>query len=225
MLMCVAGANYAMTRVGVASAQWMRYRAGHNLTPRSKESAVRVRPLVLGLLALVLSVTAGRASVVEAPTLQQMVDRADRIFVGQVVDVRSYRTGTSIHTDVTFRTSDVVKGAESPMVVLTFLGGTVGEDTLEVSGMPKFAIGDEQVVFAVDAARQMSPIVGLWHGRVRVSRDLIDGTARVLRNDGTPFERSTAVSEKAAATSDRVIMPMRLDAFLRDVRQLARAAR
>jgi hypothetical protein len=71
----------------------------------------------------------------------------------------------------------------------------------------------------------LSPIVGLWHGRVRISRDRIDGSARVLRNDGTPFERSTAVSERADVTSDRLIMPMRLDAFMRDVRELIKVAR
>lgn len=184
-----------------------------------------MRNYLLALVTLVASLSVANASTVDAPTLRQMVDRADRIFVGQVVNVRSYRTGESIHTDVTFRTSDVVKGAESPMVVLTFLGGTVGEDTLEVAGMPRFEVGDEQVIFSLDAARQLSPIVGLWHGRVRVSRDRINGTARVLRNDGTPFERSTAVSERPEVTSDRLIMPMRLDAFLRDVRELVRSAR
>ncbi len=179
-------------------------------------------------LALTFSVAAlaitARASTVEAPTLQQMVDRAERIFVGQVIGTRSYRTGDSIHTDVTFRTSDVLKGAESAIVTLTFLGGTVDDVTLEVSGMPRFTVGEEQVIFSVDAARQVSPIIGMWHGRVRVSRD-ISGTARVLRNDGTPFEDATAVTQPAAVVSDRIIVPMRLDAFLSDVRQLIRGAR
>lgn len=164
------------------------------------------------------------ASTVEAPTLQQMVDRSSRIFVGEVIGTRSYRTGDSIHTDVTFRTSDVLKGAESPLVVLTFLGGTVDDVTLEVSGMPRFTVGDEQVIFAAGAAGQVSPLVGMWHGRVRVSRDT-SGTARVLRNDGTPFERSTAVTQPAAVASDRIIVAMRLDAFVSDVRQLIRGGR
>lgn len=183
---------------------------------------VSIRTLALCALTFAATVCQVSATTVEPPTLRQMVNRADRIFLGQVVDIRSYRTGTSIHTDVTFRTSEVLKGTDAVLVVLTFLGGTVGEDTLEVSGMPHFDISDEQVLFSVDAKRQISPVVGVWHGRVRVTHDRATGTARVLRNDGTPFERSTAVTERPAEASDRLIMPMRLDAFLRDVRDLVR---
>lgn len=182
-----------------------------------------IRALVMLAFLLWTGTPSARATTVEAPTLRQMTDRADRIFVGEVVDVRSYRTGRSIHTDVTFRASEIVKGRPSAAVTLTFLGGTVGEDTLEVSGMPRFAAGEEQVVFALDGERHMSPIVGLWHGRVRVSRDPVTRAARVLRNDGTPFERATAVSERPAETSSRLIIPMRLEAFLDEVKRLVQA--
>jgi hypothetical protein len=177
-------------------------------------------------LSAVVSTVIGSASIlattVDPPTLRQMVDRADRIFVGEVTNVRSYRTGTSIHTDVTFRTSETVKGAPSQMVLLTFLGGTVGEDTLSVAGMPRFVPGEEQVVFSLPGERHVSPIVGLWHGRVRVSRDPRTRVARVLRNDGTPFETAAAVSARPTLVSPTLVMPMRLDAFLNDVRQLLR---
>lgn len=183
---------------------------------------MRVRALVV-LVVLLSSVSMPvRATTVVAPTLRQMVDRADRIFVGEVVSLRSYRADGAIFTDVTFRLSEAVKGGDSPLVMLTFLGGTVGEDTLEIDGVPTFAIGDEQVVFATRALRQVSPIVGMWHGRVRVSRDRRSGAARVLRYDGTPFERATAVTERPAETSATLVMPMRLDAFLNEVRQLVR---
>jgi hypothetical protein len=184
---------------------------------------MRFRTIVLSAIALaVTGAVSTHATTVDPPTLRQMVDRADRIFVGEVTAVRSYRTGASIHTDVTFRTSEMVKGAPSQMVLLTFLGGTVGEDTMSVAGMPKFAPGEEQVVFALPGERHVSPIVGLWHGRVRVSRDLRTGVARVLRNDRTPFETAAAVSARPALTSPALVIPMRLDAFLNDVRQLLR---
>lgn len=178
------------------------------------------------VMSAVVAVVSGGVSIlattVDPPTLRQMVDRADRIFVGEVVNVRSHRTGTSIHTDVTFRASEVVKGAPATLILLTFLGGTVGEDTLEVAGMPRFAVGEEQVVFALPGERLVSPIVGMWHGRVRVSREPASRVARVLRNDRTPFETAAAVSARPALTSPRLVMPMRLDAFLNDVRTLLR---
>lgn len=181
----------------------------------------RILALSVVTAAVIGSVSA-RATTVDPPTLRQMVDRADRIFVGEVTDVRSYRTGASIHTDVTFRTSETVKGASSQMVLLTFLGGTVGEDTLEVAGMPRFVRGEEQVVFSMSGERLASPIIGMWHGRVRVSRDRTTRMARVLRNDGTPFETAAAVTARPTLISPTLVMPMRLDAFLNDVRQLLR---
>src|SRR5436190_13429982 len=78
------------------------------------EGRLRLMCLLFACVTL-LSATGAVSSTVEAPTLQQMVDRANRIFVGEVVNRRSYWTGASIHTDVTFRTSEVLKGAESPM--------------------------------------------------------------------------------------------------------------
>ena len=180
----------------------------------------RLKPLMWLWMALLPA--GSLATTVVPPTLSQMVQRADQIFVGEVVAVRSYRTGTSIHTDVTFRASDTVKGPQGPVVLLTFLGGTVGDDTLEVAGMPRFAVGDEQVLFTVDGERQVNPIVGFWHGRVLVTRDRVNGTARVLGSDRTPFERANAVTERPALTSPTLVIPMRLDAFLNAVRQLIR---
>jgi hypothetical protein len=165
------------------------------------------------------------ASTVEPPTLRQMVQRADRIFVGQVTAVRSYWTGASIHTDVTFRSTQTVKGPDGPLVLLTFLGGTVDDVTLEVAGMPQFAVGDEQVLFATDRPGQVSPLVGVWHGRVLISRDPRTRAARVLRHDRTPFDRAAAVTERAVETSATMIVPMNLDAFLDQVRQIASEVR
>lgn len=175
--------------------------------------------VILGMLA---SSAAGLATTVDPPTLPQMVSRADRIFVGEAVSSRSYWTGSSIHTDVTFRVSETVKGANSPMVLLTFLGGAVGDIALEVAGTPRFAPGDEQVLFTTDRARQANPIVGFWHGRVLITRDLTTRTARVLRFDQTPFSRPAAVTERPAETSAALVVPITLASFLAEVRRLVR---
>ena len=187
----------------------------------------RIQTAFVAAFAFCLLVSNGglTASTVDPPTLRQMVQRADRIFVGQVTAVRSYWTGPSIHTDVTFRSTLAIKGSAGPVVMLTFLGGTVGDVTLEVTGMPQFEVGDEQVLFATDRLRQMSPLVGVWHGRVIVSRDPRTQTARVLRHDRTPFDRAAAVTERAAAASPTMIIPMTLDAFLDEVRELIREGR
>lgn len=171
-------------------------------------------------MSLLIASTPGIATSVDPPTLLQMVKRADRIFVGEVVNVRSYWTGTTIHTDVTFRSSETIKGSQSPVVLLTFLGGEVGDIALEVAGMPKFVQGSEQVLFAVDRAGQANPIVGFWHGRVLVTRDRATRAAHVLRFDQTPFSTASAVSERPSLTSAGIVLPMSLEAFLTEVKKL-----
>jgi hypothetical protein len=88
--------------------------------------------------------------------------------------------------------------------------------------MPKFLIGEESVIFAVDRQGLVNPIIGFWHGRVPISRDP-SGTARVLRHDRTPFVRGSALTETPDVTSPELVQPMTLERFLSDVRQVMRA--
>src|SRR5437867_3838696 len=98
----------------------------------------------IGVLVCVLAASsAARGATVEPITFEELVQRAERIFVGEVVAVEPVTDRNSIRTRVTFRVADTVKGHASTLVQLTFLGGQVGDVALEVSGMPKFNVGDE----------------------------------------------------------------------------------
>ena len=163
------------------------------------------------------------ATSVEEITFDELVGRAERIFVGRVVDVRSAWDGAAIRTHVTFRVGQTVKGRSSILVELTFLGGEVGDTALEVSGMPEFTVGDEHVIFSVEQLKVASPIVGFWHGQVRVVKDAA-GRSRVLRHDRTSFARASALTQSASSATGRET-PMTLDAFLADVRQAMRVRR
>jgi hypothetical protein len=158
---------------------------------------------------------------VEPISFDELVRRADRIFVGQVINVESAWDRDAIRTHVTFRVGETVKGRTSILVQLTFLGGQVGDAGLEVAGMPKFTVGDEHVIFSVERQRVINPLVGFWHGQVRVRRDATTGRAQVFRHDQTPFARASALTQKAATGS--ATAPMTLEAFLADVRQSMRA--
>src|ERR1700736_872915 len=91
------------------------------------------------------------------PTLDELVARAENVFVARVVAQRSTwidsRAGRAIVTDVTFAIERTIKGPVYAERSLEFLGGTVGDDTLQVSGMPVFHAGDRDVLFVSDSGR------------------------------------------------------------------------
>ena len=144
----------------------------------------RLFPLSL-ICTLVFAGVAGSTTVIP-PTFDALVSGASTIFVGEVVDQRAYWVSTpqgrAIRTQVIFKVEDVWKGSAGVVTQLDFLGGTIGQTTMEVVGMPTFRTGQRNVLF-VAAERAISPLVGFMHGRMRVERDFF-GVDRVLTNDG-----------------------------------------
>jgi hypothetical protein len=144
-------------------------------------------------LLLLLAVAAGvRATTVEPPTFSQLVAEADSIYRGHVTAVEARRVeGSSgaavIKTFVTFAIDKAIKGTEQPEVVLQFLGGTVGEDTLEVSGMPHFNVGDREILFVQKNGTQFCPLVRIMHGRYRLQHEAANGRDYVARENRAPL--------------------------------------
>lgn len=139
-----------------------------------------------------ISLTAGvRATTVVAPTFEALVAQADAIVESEVVDTTSriapQRDGAPIVTDVYFRVEKVLKGAPASTLILEFLGGEVGDVGFRVEGVPSFSKGDRDVLFAITAAPQVSPIVGMMHGRVRITADVATRQYIVRGFDGTPL--------------------------------------
>jgi hypothetical protein len=146
--------------------------------------------------------TAGHATSVVPPTFTELVGRAQAVFVGETLDVKSLWVSTSsgsvIITRVTFKVERTLKGELGGQTVLEFLGGTVGEDRMEVAGMPKFRIGDEDVLFVDESGRPMCPVVGFMHGRFRILEDPETGRRSMARFN---FEPLTSVSDIGATTA------------------------
>jgi hypothetical protein len=142
------------------------------------------------LAALSLSIGV-RATTVVAPTFEALVAQADAIVESEVVDTTSriapQRDGAPIVTDVYFRVEKVLKGAPASTLILQFLGGQVGDLGFRVEGVPSFSKGDRDVLFAITAAPQVSPIVGMMHGRVRITADVARRRDIVRAFDGTPL--------------------------------------
>jgi len=159
-------------------------------------------------------------------SFEGLVEQADVIFVGHVVDVHSYamrvRNNTVIKTRVTFSVDDPVYGTRSLVEVLDFLGGEAGGLRMVVAGMPAFTVGDRRVVFARRRG-SINPIVGFTQGLLQVRRD--NGVERVLTWQGMPLARTESLGTAALQTSRAIDTAMPLSEFRTRVVRAVAAAR
>lgn len=147
--------------------------------------------LFFGLALLIAPLS--RATTVVPPSFSELVRDADAIHRGTVTAVEARRVaapdgkGTFIKTYVTVAIERTLKGAKTAEVTLEFLGGTVGEDSMLVQGMPTFSIGDREFVFVQKNGVQFCPLVALMHGRYRVLRDEATAKEFVARDNRAPL--------------------------------------
>ena len=181
----------------------------------------RTRQIGLGLCALLLLAGSAGAQVIPM-TFSEMLTAADTVVVGEAIDSRSewVTTGASraIVTRVTFRLSNTLKGTSRLLLLLEFLGGTVGDIRQDVSGVPTFDIGDRAVLF-VSGARAASPIVGHMQGLFPINT-APDGTDYVTLHDRRAFSGIDQIG--APITVSPVAIPtMTLAAFEAEIDRMA----
>jgi hypothetical protein len=155
------------------------------------------------------------ATSVIPPTFDQLVEQAELIFQGTVTDVRSVWEGEGaqrhIDTYVTFQTQDSVKGNIDASYTIRLLGGTVGDETMEVTDAPKFKVGDRDILFVEHNNEQFVPLVGINHGRFHVQRDEQTGRDVVLNGEGEPVRDLTKVGhEEESVSAAEAISPEEL---------------
>ena len=176
----------------------------------------RLRSL-FGLLPLLLicgPLPRAEAASYDAVTFNELVAKADVIFVGDVMDVRPFTVstpegGTLIKTRVTFVVRDPLWGTGSTLEIFEFLGGEIGNTGMRVPDMPTFSPGDRRVVFARREG-SINPIVGFSQGLLRVSRD--SGVDTVQTSDGQPLARTEDIGRPRGARV-RETRPMALSAL------------
>lgn len=131
------------------------------------------------------------ATSVLAPKFEALVDRADLIFAGRVTsqhsEWRSLNGHRAIVTLVTFSVERTHKGRADSAVTLQFLGGRVGQVSMDVAEMPQFKAGERVVLFVEDNGNTASPVIGFFYGRFGLKKDAA-GLDIVLQHDGAPLE-------------------------------------
>lgn len=140
------------------------------------------------------------ATTVRALDIDGLVGTADVIVTGTVLESEAYWTedGKLILTRHRIVVEETLKGAGTGEVTVTTVGGTVGDVTLQVSGMAAFRDGERALVF-LENSGGYSTVVGLAQGKFSLDGDeqaandlagldfIGPGTPRPVRLDYTLF--------------------------------------
>jgi hypothetical protein len=160
---------------------------------------------LLPLTLIAISFTCITGTTVIPPTFEQLVQQAELIFQGTVTDVRSVWEGEGaqrhIDTYVTFQIGANVKGNAGASYTIRILGGTVGDETMEVTDTPKFKVGDRDILFVEHNNDQFVPLVGINNGRFHVQRDEQSGRDIVTNGEGEPVRDLTKFGREEESVS------------------------
>lgn len=158
------------------------------------------------VLALCTLISVARATTVIPPSFDELVAQAELIFQGTVTGVQSQWVGEGgqrhIVSYVTVQVEDPIKGNPGKTYTMQMLGGTVGDETMEVSDSPKFKAGDRDILFVEHNGTQFIPLVGIMHGRFRLEKDSATG-ADIVKSD-----KGRAVTDLAALGKDEHASPL-----------------
>ncbi|HJT45952.1 MAG TPA: hypothetical protein VJ721_06725, partial [Chthoniobacterales bacterium] len=104
-----------------------------------------------------------------------------------------------IETYVTFQVEDSIKGQAGASYTIRMLGGTVGDETFEVTDTPKFKVGDREILFVEHNYDQFVPLVGISHGRFHVQKDEQTSRDVVVTNEGEAIRDLTQLGRNEQA--------------------------
>jgi len=164
--------------------------------------SLRARVLVF-LLCCVFLVPSARATTVVPPTFAELVNGADYVVRARVKSIayekKERPSGPPlIYTLVTLEVLETIAGTPPAEPVLRCLGGRDGEQELRVEGVPRFAVGNEDILFVRGNGRNFFPLYAVMHGRYPVKRDAA-GREYVARSNDVPL---SDVAEVAAPMSE-----------------------
>lgn len=188
----------------------------------------RILPPLL-LLSLVAFVGTARATVMVEVPLDAMVRDADAIVVATVRRsearlVLDPRRGAEPHTFTELAVSEWIVGAGAGRVVVEEIGGDLQGETLHVAGTPRYAPGEEVIVFLERRRGGSLRTLAMSQGKLSIRRG-VAGSPDSVRRD----LREIAFARWAGAGGMQVghahDAAVELDVFLRTVRRLARDSR
>src|SRR5271154_2603290 len=136
------------------------------------------------------SATMVAATTLERMSVAKMTQSAQLVVRAQCLANSSGWDGGEIWTFTSFQVEDAWKGAPSgaaQQVIVRLLGGSVGNLSSTVSGVPRFRPGEEVVLFLQPTTRGDFSIVSWVQGTFRIHRDTRSG-AEIVVQDTAAFD-------------------------------------
>lgn len=173
-------------------------------------------PLILALALAFVPVTA-EATIAKAMKFDDKVENAAAIVMGRVVAQRSEWDAARnwILTYSTFQIEKTLKGMPAQQITIVTPGGQVGDIAQDVVGVPRFAEGEEHVVFVRNS--QAGPtVLYLDQGAYRVEKN--DRGDRIV----TPLVSSAVLVDSQRGIAVAPERPRALSEFENTVRDSVR---
>ena len=136
-------------------------------------------PARASLLVLLLLVTVpAKATVLHDWSLEERIARSDNVVVGTITAQEAKLVDGNIVTESTVTVAKTLFGPSRRDLVVTQLGGTIGDTTLDIAGSARFEVGDEVVLIVKRDPRGREQLVGMSLGaflvKGRRARQTID---------------------------------------------------
>lgn len=170
------------------------------------------------------------ATTVVPPDFAQLVNGSDYVVRARVAKVtaepRTVEGRALIYTKIEIEVLSVLAGAPPEHPVLVMLGGKLGDEELWIDGAPRFAVGDEDILFVSGNGTNIHPLYALGHGRYPIRSDSA-GREFVARSNGVPLTgvadvarplAEAAALSAAGAASGRALTPAEFAAAIRQAR-------
>lgn len=149
--------------------------------------------LILCWLSLTVLAPTAKATSIEKLEFDAMASTSEVIFQGEVVSVKARwnEASTDIHTYVTFRVDDTIKGSISTQQLeLRFAGGKVGDDNVVYQGLVYPNVGEVGIYFVETLEKNLiNPLTGWSQGHFKVVG------SQVMTNEDKPLMALTRSSK------------------------------
>jgi hypothetical protein len=138
--------------------------------------------LACGMLAALALCAPLRATTLLWMSVAQMAQRAPLIVRARCLANSAGWDAGEIWTLTSFDVVEVWRGAASGRITVRLLGGTAGNLTSSVSGVPRFRPGEEVVLFLEPTPRGDYSVLSWEQGTLRIRRDHVTNEEIVTRD-------------------------------------------
>ena len=143
----------------------------------------------LSVLLMMSLTTASWATTLLKMSIDKMSAEAAAVVVGEVEGMTSEWSPdqTTIFTTITVKVTDCVAGECSDTMLVKQRGGTVGEATLYIPGMPKFSQGQKVLLFldhSYEGEAGYYSVVGMCQGMFLIEKEKVSSKKNAVQQGG-----------------------------------------